>query len=567
VDRLRLRFRPPEAEPFVRECAGPTVVLGRSSKADVVIPDRFLSRLHARLVRRQDGWYLEDLGSRNTTFLNGQAVTGPTRLSPGDVVRLAGTTVDIAPAAEGPEPELDHGMSVFRPVSTILAVREAPAVPTAEGPLGRQTSRLRLVNEVHRALARPITLEALLELILDTAFEHLRPEEGAIFLRGAEDRFERAASRRLPGATGEPLYSRRLIQEVTEKGMAALVLDAAADERFAKAESIIAAGMRSIVAAPLLDEEGCTGLIVLGSRLSVRRFSEDDMELLVSLAAAAALRIRNLAYAEEAAQRRLLDKELALAHEIQMAMLPKVFPHRAEFELAAALRPAKSVGGDLYDFLLEGDRLWFLIGDVSGKGMGAALFMAVAKTLFHAIVPGAHSLGAVLSRVNHELCRDNEQSLFVTAFVGRLDLGSGEMEFGNAGHSPPYLLRADGSVEELASAPQVALGVVSDHLYATGRTALAAGDALFLYTDGVVDELNPAGEQFSDERLRAHLEREAHSPVGPLVEGTMAVVQDFAGGRPQSDDVAVMAVRYRTGDVVCPHGRGVPRVDRDDDPR
>jgi sigma-B regulation protein RsbU (phosphoserine phosphatase) len=327
--------------------------------------------------------------------------------------------------------------------------------------------------------------------------------------------------------------------------MAALVLDAADDERFAKAESIIGAGIRSIVAAPLLDEEGCTGLIVLDSRLSVRRFSEDDMELLASLAAAAALRIRNLAYAEEAARRRLMDKELALAHEIQMAMLPRAFPQRPDFELSAALRPAKSVGGDLYDFLLEGDRLWFLVGDVSGKGMGAALFMAVTKTLFHAIVPGADSLTAVLSRINHELCRDNEHSLFVTAFVGRLDLGSGEIEFGNAGHLPPYLLRAQGSVEGVAGTPQVALGVMAEHAYATGRSTLAAGDALFLYTDGVVEELNPAGEQFSDERLRAHLERSGRSPVESLVQGTMAVVQDFAGGRPQSDDVTVMAIRYR----------------------
>jgi len=413
-----------------------------------------------------------------------------------------------------------------------------------EGSAGQKDSRLRLLNEVHRALARPITLAALLELILDTAFQHLRPEEGAIFLRAADDQFERVATRRVPGVPGEFLCSRRLIQEVTEKGMAALVLDAAADERFAKAESIIGTGIRSIVAAPLLDEEGCTGLIVLDSRLNVRRFSEDDMELLVSLAAAAALRIRNLAYAEEAAKRRLLDKELALAHQIQMAMLPKVFPQRPEFELSAALRPAKSVGGDLYDFLLEGDRLWFLIGDVSGKGVGAALFMAVTKTLFHAIVPGADSLSAVLARVNRELCRDNEHSLFVTAFVGCLDLGSGEMEFGNAGHNPPYLLRALGSIDCLASAPQVALGVLLDHMYTTGRSTLAAGDALFLYTDGVIEELNPAGEQFSDERLRAHLERDTRSPVGPLVDGTMAVVEDFAGGRPQSDDITVMAIRY-----------------------
>ena len=270
--------------------------------------------------------------------------------------------------------------------------------PAALSGAGRPPARRRprdspggcgVVNEVHRALAAPITLEALLDLVLDRAFAHLQPEEGAIFLRRPDGSLERAASRQAPGATGEPLFSRRLVQEVIDKGVAALVTDASADERFAEAESIVISGVRSLVAAPLLDSEGCLGMIVLSAKRRVHPFGEDDMELLVALASAAALRIRNLALTEETARRRLLDRELDLAHDIQMAMLPRAFPERPEIDVAAALRPARTVGGDLYDVVAEGDRVWLLVGDVSGKGVGAALFMAVTKTLFRAIAPGA----------------------------------------------------------------------------------------------------------------------------------------------------------------------------------
>src|SRR4029450_7363597 len=149
------------------------------------------------------------------------------------------------------------------------------------------------------------------------------------------------------------------------------------DERFASAESIVLSGVRSIVAAPLLDAEGSLGMIVLTSHAHVRRFSEDDLELLVSLASAVTLRIRTLAFAEQAARHRLLEREIDLAREIQMSMLPATFPVRAEFALFAALRPARSVGGDLYDFLEGEDHVWFFVGDVSGKGFPAALHMAV----------------------------------------------------------------------------------------------------------------------------------------------------------------------------------------------
>jgi serine phosphatase RsbU (regulator of sigma subunit) len=549
VSALRLRLEPRDGEPFRHEVRGESAVIGRSSRADVVLPDRFLSRQHARLFLRDGTWFLEDLGSRNTTFLNDRPVTEPTPIRPGDVVRLAESRVNVEgpgeapPSGDGLVGGADEGLpgsTILRPAAALL-----PPEGVAPGEATGLAGRLRLVNEVHRALAAPMTLEALVDLILDRTFVHLRPEEGALFLRQPDGGLRRAASRQAAGVQGELLYSRRLVQEVVEKGVAALVTDASLDARFAAAESIVISGVRSLVAAPLLDSEGCLGMIVLSAKRRPLPFTEDDMELLAALAAAAALRIRNLALAEETARRRLLDKELDLAHDIQMAMLPRSFPDRPEIDVAAALRPARTVGGDLYDVVEDGGRVWLLVGDVSGKGVGAALFMAVTKTLFRAIAPGSPSVAEAVGRMNRELARDNERAMFVTAFAARLDLATGELEHVNAGHCPTYRLEATGALAPLGGPVDPALGAVEGHRYRSSVATLRPGDALFLYTDGVLEARSAAGEEFHALRLEAYLGGCRDASAASLVEGLLSRVEDFAGDAPQYDDVTVLALRWR----------------------
>ncbi|HSD25665.1 MAG TPA: SpoIIE family protein phosphatase [Vicinamibacteria bacterium] len=547
---LHLRLEPRDGEPFRHEVRADAVVIGRSSKADVVLADRFLSRMHARLFRKDDAWFLEDLGSRNTTFLNDRPLGQPTVVRPGDVIRLAESRLIVegpekpAPAGDGlvggPDERLP-GSTVLRSATLFLSPeREAPT----QGEAVVLAGRLRVLNEVHRALAAPITLEALLELVLDRAFVHLRPEEGAIFLRRPDGSLQRAASRQAPGEQGEPLFSRRLVREVVDKGVAALVTDASLDERFAASESIVVSGVRSLVAAPLLDSEGCLGMIALGAKRRPLPFGEDDMELLVALASAAALRLRNLALSEETARRRLLDRELELAHDIQMAMLPRAFPERPEIDVAAALQPARSVGGDLYDVVAEGDRVWLLVGDVSGKGVGAALFMAVTKTLFRALAPSASSVAAAMDRVNRELARDNERAMFVTAFAARLDVATGELEHVNAGHNPTYRREAGGGVTPLGGTVNPALGAVEGHTYQGDVARLRPGELLLMYTDGVVEARSASGEEFHALRLESYLAGSGGAGADAVVRGLLERVEEFAGDTPQYDDVTVLALRW-----------------------
>lgn len=542
---LSLRIEPPNGPPIERDCQDAPVSFGRAPGADVVVRDDSMSRQHARIRAEGDDWVVEDLRAYNGTFVNGERVEGTRRLEPGDVIKMGATVIRVkgTPSSVGSNPTGlamgSLGSSIFKSVAEITSAEKSEAAPT------RVSERLKALNDFHRALAGPISLDALLELLLDRLFAVLHPEEGVIMLRKPDGTLATAASRRPPNAKGELLVSRRLTDEVVEKGTAALVFDLAVDERFAEAQSMIGAGIRSILAAPISDAAGCVGMVAIYSRAQVRRFGEEDLELLVSLASAAALRIRNVELAEEAAARRVQDRELALAHDIQMAMLPRQMPHRPEVEMAAALIPARAVGGDLYDFILIDDALWFVVADAAGKGVSAALFMAVTRTLFRAIAHSQATASSVTARMNAELARDNEQQFFVTALVGRIDLRTGELTYSNAGHLPPLHVTSGGVPATIPGDDVgIALGILEDAEYAEGRLMLNSGDLLVVFTDGVTEAVNASGQLFSDERLARVVAASSTQSSQAVVDAVVGAVTSFAGITPQEDDITVLALRF-----------------------
>jgi serine phosphatase RsbU (regulator of sigma subunit) len=541
---LKMRIEPPSGVAIERDCPEGTLTFGRSTEADVVISDGSMSRRHAQIVAEQGAWLVEDLGARNGTYVNGERIDGRRPLVAGDVIQMGGTRV-VVHAGEPPTPKGalglgELGSSIFRSVAD-LAEAEAKHLAPA-----RAAARLKALNDFHRALAGPVALDALLELLLERLFAVLHAEEGLILLRQADGSMKTAASRRLPGATGELVVSRRLTEEIVGKDTAALVSDVAMDGRFTGAESMIGAGIRSILAAPISDAGGCLGMVAVYSRATVRRFGEEDLELLVSLASAAALRIRNVALADEAAERRVHDRELALAHDIQMGMLPRAIPHRSEVQLAASLTPARSVGGDLYDFYVTDRWLWFVVADAAGKGVSAALYMAVTRTLFRALARASATVSEVTSRMNAELARDNDAQFFVTAFVGRLDLTTGELRYCNAGHPLPLLVPAASSPRALEGPEgSTALGIMEDLTYQEKTARLAAGDLILAFSDGVTEAVDPTGRMFSDQQLHDVVARRSGQAPQQLVNRVVESVKTFAAEAPQEDDITVLAVQFQ----------------------
>jgi sigma-B regulation protein RsbU (phosphoserine phosphatase) len=253
--------------------------------------------------------------------------------------------------------------------------------------------------------------------------------------------------------------------------------------------------------------------------------------------------------AETTSAKERIESELKIAHAIQMSFLPKrLLPSRqpSAFELEALLEPAKEVGGDLYDyFFVDDDHLFFAVGDVSDKGVPAALFMAVTKTLIKGIASRDTPPSEVLERVNRELCTENTEAMFVTVFCGILDLRSGELRYSNAGHNPPLALRTGGAAEWLDVPPGLVLGVEADSPYETRTGRLAPGDMLLAYSDGVTEAMNPQRQLFSDARLKGVAAECSGKAAAETVQAVLRSTRAFASGATQSDDITILAVRYK----------------------
>lgn len=243
-----------------------------------------------------------------------------------------------------------------------------------------------------------------------------------------------------------------------------------------------------------------------------------------------------------------IQRELNIATEIQTSILPRrfpPFPERNDFEIYAEMTPAREVGGDFYDFfLIDADRLGFVIGDVSGKGVPAAMFMAVSRTLLKATALKGMSPSECLDVVNKALYRESVKTMFVTIFYGILNTRSGELEYCNGGHNHPYLLTGNGGVSMLETTRSNALGAIENAQYNSKKLAMKRGDVLLLYTDGVIEAMDGNTNEFSDQRLEEYLKRVKDFSIIDIVQGVFKEVKSFAGGAPQTDDITLLALRY-----------------------
>ena len=247
------------------------------------------------------------------------------------------------------------------------------------------------------------------------------------------------------------------------------------------------------------------------------------------------------------ANKERIESELRIAHGIQMGMIPKIFPpfpERDDLALAARLVPAKEVGGDLYDFFIEDEKLYFIIGDVSGKGIPASLVMAVTCRLFRAAALHHDKPEEIITSLNDSLSDGNELGMFCTAFLGILDLKTGHLKYCNAGHNAPLIVNADGRVALLPVVPNLPLGMFENFPYEGQQMELDKQTMIYLFTDGVSEAENTAKELFGDLRIESLLRRKATLEPTDIVEATFEEVQNHANGAEQSDDITVMCIKY-----------------------
>lgn len=244
-----------------------------------------------------------------------------------------------------------------------------------------------------------------------------------------------------------------------------------------------------------------------------------------------------------------MESELLIAHDIQMNILPKTFPpfpDRKEFDIFAFIKPAREIGGDFYDFFaIDNEHILFVIADVSGKGIPAALFMAVTKTLIKSKAFPGVTPDRIMTQVNQELYQGNDANMFVTVFCGILNTATGKISYTNGGHNPPLVIKSNGGVTFLEGKGQLLVGILPDIQYSMETLTLEWGDSLFLYTDGVTEAMSQTGELYSEMRLKEEIEKEFRRPIPELVSHIDAQLQLFSHDALQSDDITMLIIEYK----------------------
>ena len=414
----------------------------------------------------------------------------------------------------------------------------------------RQARNLKALLGVAKALASEIKLDNLLQVIVAKAAEVMDAERATLFLydQPRNELWSKTTQKleineiRIPlgvGIAGTVAKTRALIN----------ISDAYADPRFDPTfDKQTGYRTRSILCLPLIgNADSLVGVIQVLNKKDRETFDEIDESLLAGLSDHITVALERGRLIEAYIEKERLEEGLKLAHDIQMSMLPKTFPpfpERRELDIFAAITPAKKVGGDFYDFFfLDEDRLCFAIGDVSGKGVPAALFMAVVKTLFKAIAGRVQNPSDILSTVNQEICRDNDSQMFTTLFCGILDTRTGEIKYSNGGHNPPYHLSRAG-VQQVPKTGGRVLGLLEETSYGWGRLALGSSETIFLYTDGVTEAMDPAGQLFSEQRVESILTQTKFASAREQIEHLTSQITLFAAGAEQSDDITALAIRY-----------------------
>jgi phosphoserine phosphatase RsbU/P len=530
----------------------PVTTIGRSSMNDLPISDKMLSRQHARIVKDDNGGLqVEDLGSRNGTFLNGERLAAPQPLKAGDRITLGGVTLKLESESTtrvrieaGGADALDN--TILKASAELLRAQHQetdPRLPAEQ--LSKLIESLRVVNELTIELLRDVSVDELMKFLMDKVFETLMPDRGVVLLRSrVTNELTPAVVRVAEGMSADDIrLSKTLVAQVVEKRNGLILMDTSTGSGVSLADSIRLSGIKSVLAAPLENEGEVVGLIYVDSQVGHRSFEEADLRLLTSLANVAAAKIQSARLMAEVADKKQMDREFALAREIQQRLLPESPPTVPGYELHGSNTASRQVSGDYFDFRVRSDKkVYMAIADVCGKGVGPALLMASLQASFHAWADESVPVAEMTGRLSEAISRRTGPDRFITFILVLLDPSNGEIEYTNAGHNPGILLKTDKSMSELSS-HGLPLALFPGKPYSSSKFTLGPGELLFLYTDGVTEANSPDGDEFGFPRLKEFIGARVGKAPSEIEEELLKDLEDHAQGEPFADDRTLVMVR------------------------
>jgi sigma-B regulation protein RsbU (phosphoserine phosphatase) len=523
-------------------------VLGRAPECQIQLDSNMVSRRHAQVTRDKGSYFVEDLGSGNGTFVNGKRIDERTALKANDRIKLGPILLRFDPGDGSPTGSLEKDLSSSVEISGDVAatIMESADNATGFGVLQvRPEAKLRAVIEIARSLAGTVDLQAIVPLILDTLFTIFpQADRGCILLQDPETAEMRpvAQKHRKPDADETVKLSRTILNKVLSEKTGILSADATSDARFEAAASISSLTIRSMMCAPLLGLDGAAmGVINLDTQNVLSRFTKDDLDLLLAVAGQAALSYESARLLTSHMEKLKQDSEMAIARNVQQALLPKTFPQASGYEFFASYDSALAVGGDYYDaMLLDDGKVCLSFGDVAGKGVPASLVMSRISSVVRSTLLYVDDVGEAIKAVNNHMCSSAVEGRFVTYILALVDTQAHEIQLAIAGHMSPMIRKADGTIEEFdEESVGIPVGVIEDYPYDVLARPIAPGETVLFYTDGVSEAMNPKGDLYGEKRVREFL-RKGVGSAAEIGKALLADVRSHANGRDQNDDITIM---------------------------
>lgn len=568
----------------ILELHGERMVLGRHPSCHIVLDNAAVSRQHAQILESHGQYYIEDLRSRNATLINGKPIAGRSALKDGDSIAICDVQfsfflqvpVDEAKSAvrsgelkekpadpkqanaetltETPAlPDTALGQAAFEQsdetedASSIISTLNAGSASSLRLDV-KPEAKLRAILGISEVLGRTLDLDEILNKILDGLFRIFpQADEGFILLKDVERNklLVKATKSRRGQDEASVRISMTIVKQAMQEGKAILSADAVKDSRFKLSESLTQLQIRSMMCLPLLDkEDNALGVIQIDTKDVRRQFSQDDLDLMVSVASQASMALENARLHTELLKQRDLQRDLDFATQVQLGFLPNRPPHVEGYGFADFYEAALGVGGDYFDYLVLPDgRIAISLGDVAGKGVPAALLMArlFSSSRLHLLT--APTVAEAMTRLNAEIASSGVGHRFVTCIMIILDPKSHTATIANAGHMAPI---GRNSAKECtlvgADASGLPLGVVADQTFNEIEVPLNAGDSLVLYTDGISEAMDGDGEIYGTQRLTEFI-ADGPQKMDALVKGIVADIEEYSDSRPQRDDMCLVAVQ------------------------
>lgn len=559
----------PDAERF--SLNGENTVFGRHPDCDVVVDVGAVSRHHAKVVRKGEQYWVEDLNSRNGTFLNGQLVSGQQRLQPGDRIRIcdvefefrdgenlstnlvSDSTWQFGGSSFGvvmvDEPRSDSGSAI----SKVEVRKTASGVQLASS----ADTKLAALLQITHSLGNALKLDEVLPKVLESLFA-IFPQADRGFIVMEEPNGDLVPrwvkTRRSQDESETVRISRTIIREAMTEGSAILSLDATSDARFQSSESIADFRIRSMICAPLFNSDGgAIGALQIDTTDQRNRFEEQDVEVLAAVASQAAVAIQNAQLHDRALIQKAVEHDLKLAIEVQAAFLPNTAPELGGFRFHSYYSAANHIGGDYYDYIrLPDGRVGVVVADVVGHGVAAAMFMAKLSAETRFCLASEQDPAVAVAKLNDRMS-DLEVERFVTFLLLVLDPDDCSATIVNAGHMPPVIRRSDATIEEPGMEESgMPISIMGGMDYESVKIELMDGDLAMMYTDGVNEAMNAAGEQFGMDRIR-DLVAEGGTAEDVNCRIVAALKKHF-GTTPPEDDICLVTIERVAVESVMANG-------------